>query len=298
MTTTGATLNGTVNAEGSSTTVTFQYGLTTAYGTTVTAAQSPVGGTSDTAVSRSIGGLADHTTYHYRVVAQNINGVAYGDDMIFVTGEPITPSAVTNAATGVSGTAATLNGTVNAGNAKTTVSFQCGLDTTYGHTTLADPSPVSGTSDTAVSGMLVALIPDTTYHYRVMIQSVYGTLYGADMTFTTRAITPTAVTGNASGVTTTAAILNGVVNANNADTTVTFEYGLDTTYGATIAAEPGLGLRARRCGRQQGDIGPAAQHHLPLPGSGPERQRHHLWSRQNLLHRRPGAPSRPPPWSR
>jgi len=47
----GATLNGAVNANGNSTTVTFEYGTTVAYGTTVTADQSPVTGSSDTAVS-------------------------------------------------------------------------------------------------------------------------------------------------------------------------------------------------------------------------------------------------------
>ena len=56
-----ATLNGTVNANGSSTTVTFQYGLTVAYGSTVTAAQSPVSGSTNTAVSASIAGLTANT---------------------------------------------------------------------------------------------------------------------------------------------------------------------------------------------------------------------------------------------
>jgi len=49
-------LNGTVNANGDSTTVTFEYGLTTSYGNTVTAAQSPVTGATPTAVSKAITG--------------------------------------------------------------------------------------------------------------------------------------------------------------------------------------------------------------------------------------------------
>lgn len=67
ITTTGATLNGTVNANGASTTVTFQYGLTTAYGSTVTAAQSPVSGNTVTAVSAAISGLTPCTLYHVQV---------------------------------------------------------------------------------------------------------------------------------------------------------------------------------------------------------------------------------------
>ena len=68
MTRSSATLNGTVNAYCLSTTVTFRYGLTTGYGSTVTADQSPVTGNSDTAVSKAITGLTPNTTYHYRVV--------------------------------------------------------------------------------------------------------------------------------------------------------------------------------------------------------------------------------------
>ena len=88
--TSSATLNGTVNANGSSTTVTFEYGLTTAYGTTVTADQSPVTGSTSTAVSKTISGLTPNTKYHYRAVATNANGTTNGADMTFTTepGEP------------------------------------------------------------------------------------------------------------------------------------------------------------------------------------------------------------------
>ncbi|MCP5047036.1 MAG: hypothetical protein GY940_07675 [bacterium] len=82
---TGAALNGTVNANNDSTTVTFEYGTTTSYGTAITADQSPVTGTSDTMVSKTISGLTPGTTYHYRVVATNSRGTANGADMTFTT---------------------------------------------------------------------------------------------------------------------------------------------------------------------------------------------------------------------
>lgn len=66
LTSTSATLRGTVNANNASTTVTFEYGLTTEYGTTVTATQSPVTGSSVTSVNKAITGLVPSTTYHYR----------------------------------------------------------------------------------------------------------------------------------------------------------------------------------------------------------------------------------------
>jgi len=92
--TSSATLNGTVNANGSSTAVTFEYGLTTNYGTTETADQSPVTGNTNTAVSTTVSGLSPNTTYHFRVVATNANGTSYGIDMTFTTAE-IIPIEVT-----------------------------------------------------------------------------------------------------------------------------------------------------------------------------------------------------------
>ena len=81
----GATVNGTVNANGFETTVTFEYGLDTSYGNTVTAVQSPVTGSTNTAVSRAITGLTQNMTYHYRVKATSVGGTAYGSDMTFTT---------------------------------------------------------------------------------------------------------------------------------------------------------------------------------------------------------------------
>ncbi len=80
-----ATLNGIVNANKTSTTVIFEYGTTTAYGSQVTADQSPATGNTDTAVSKAISGLTPSTTYHYRVVGQNYAGTTNGADTIFTT---------------------------------------------------------------------------------------------------------------------------------------------------------------------------------------------------------------------
>ena len=78
-----ATLNGTVNANDSSTSVTFEYGLTNAYGTSVTADQSPLTGVTDTPVSKTIFGLSPLTTYHYRVTATSSEGTTLGNDEMF-----------------------------------------------------------------------------------------------------------------------------------------------------------------------------------------------------------------------
>jgi len=81
----GATLNGTVNANYLSTTVTFEYGLTTSYGEAVTAGQSPVTGNSTTNISADISGLTIGMTYHFRIKAENSLGTTYGSDVTFTT---------------------------------------------------------------------------------------------------------------------------------------------------------------------------------------------------------------------
>lgn len=80
-----ALLNGSVNANGNDATATFEYGLTTTYGTSVPAFPSPITGVTDTSVAASITGLTPDTTYHFRVVALNAAGTTYGLDMTFTT---------------------------------------------------------------------------------------------------------------------------------------------------------------------------------------------------------------------
>ncbi len=82
---TGVTLNGSANANDLSTTVTFEYGTTTSYGSTATALESPLNGITATPVTASLTGLAPGTGYHYRVKAENTDGTGYGGDRIFTT---------------------------------------------------------------------------------------------------------------------------------------------------------------------------------------------------------------------
>jgi hypothetical protein len=79
-----AILYASVNAGGESTTYGFEYGKTTSYGTK-TSMQPAGNGTITVTVSQSISGLAPGTVYHYRVVATNPSGPAYGKDQTFTT---------------------------------------------------------------------------------------------------------------------------------------------------------------------------------------------------------------------
>jgi hypothetical protein len=92
----GATLTGGVYANGLTTTYSWQYGASTAYGQQ-TPATSIGAGAAPVTVSAALTGLAIGTTYHYRLVAQNSDGTSYGYDYTLTTNtsQPVNTSAPT-----------------------------------------------------------------------------------------------------------------------------------------------------------------------------------------------------------
>ena len=79
-----ATLNGSVNPRGLLTTYHFEWGTTASYGQS--GASFSIGaGEGANAVRETINQLSPNTTYHYRVVATNSLGTAYGSDRAFTT---------------------------------------------------------------------------------------------------------------------------------------------------------------------------------------------------------------------
>jgi PKD repeat protein len=230
-----ATLNGHVDANGDSTSVSFQYGLTTSYGSTVSAGT--VGGNNMTAVSAGISGLSPATVYHFRAKGTNVSGTSYGLDSTFTTtSQNLPPTVVTTNATNITANSAKLNGTVNANGSTTTASFQYGLTTSYGSTISA--GTVSGNSVTPVNATINALSPATTYHFRVMGTNSYGTSYGNDSTFTTLNAAPSVTTGGSSNISSSGATIYNFTTANGLSTTTGFDYGLTTAYGSSVAGVP------------------------------------------------------------
>src|SRR5438128_2617952 len=76
---TSATLNGSVDPNGLATTVYFEYGTTTGYGTKTPAA-SAGSGTNTKSISAAVTGLTGGATYHFRLVATNATGTTNGAD--------------------------------------------------------------------------------------------------------------------------------------------------------------------------------------------------------------------------
>jgi len=177
-----ATLNGTVNPNGVSSTVSFDYGLTIAYGTNIAGVPSPVTGSSPVAVAVNIAGLTPGTLYHFRVNGTNVGGTTNGNDMTFTT-SAVPPTVVTTAATGVGGTSATLNGTINPNSAPTTSGFDYGLSIGYGSSVAGVPLNLSGNTVQAVNAAITGLTNNSVYHFRAKGTNAGGTTYGNDQTF-------------------------------------------------------------------------------------------------------------------
>ena len=179
-----ATLNGNLADIGSATTVnvSFEWGLVSGALDQETEAEAV---TATGAFSATLDGtLTANTTYYFRAKAVG-DGTGYSAEQSFKTGT-IPPVAITSAAADVTGTTATLNGSLDdLGTASPVdVSFEWGETTAYGNTTATAISmAATGDFDAAITG----LDPSTTYHFRARAAGD-GVSYGADMTFTTETV--------------------------------------------------------------------------------------------------------------
>src|SRR6185369_10909080 len=173
------------------------------------------------------------------------------------------PSVTTLAASGITGTNATLNATVNPNGAATTAYFQWGLTTNYGSFT-ATNSLAAGNATLSVSNLIGGLAPATTYHFRIVGGNSFGTELGVDLTFATAAV-PLVTTLAASSVTATNARLNGTLTTGGLNTSAYFRYGLTTNYGSfsTTNSLPGTNT-ALSVSNLVGSLAPNTTYHFQL----------------------------------
>ncbi|MGE5213409.1 MAG: hypothetical protein ACM3NN_06935 [Nitrospirota bacterium] len=226
-----ATLNGSVNARGSTTSVHFDYGLTTSYGyTTVIETRA---GHAPRAITANVSGLLPSHLYHFRIVAHNVHGTTFGRDRTFTTLSPTgLPVVTTNPATRVASFSAILNALLDPHGLTTSVHFQYGPTTSYGLTT--SPRSQTGNTYRNVSANISSLTASTTYHFRIVASNAAGTRIGRDRTFTTLTATgpPVVTTKSASNVTTSSVTLNGLLDPHGLTTTVNFQYGTTAPFYA------------------------------------------------------------------
>lgn len=179
-----ATLNAKVNPNGSTSSVKFEWGVTSSYGNS-TPSVLVSASTELISIRDSLRNLTPSTTYHYRIVASNSFGTSFGDNVSFTTlSDGGAPSASTEPPTSVTERSAILNAVVDPNGRQTSVIFEWGKTTSYGNSTPPKLIPADAPPST-VSDTLKNLDPRTTYHVRVVANNALGTARGLNRTFVT-----------------------------------------------------------------------------------------------------------------
>ena len=243
-----------------------EYGLEPTYGSAVPCSGTlPTSGGSD--ITANISGLTTEALYHYRIRATNANGTTRTIDRTFV------PHAVANVqalpASNITRTSATLNGSFTGNGEPTTYHFEWGTSTSYGNSTPDSSSSATGTvpASADLTGLDVYREDSPLYHFRLVATNGAGTTYGPDMTFQTLPPDLPVISGeSASDVSPTSATLSAEINPGLGDTIYLFEYGTGTGIRPGDGPEPVNRQRRSPARRQQRNLQPGTQHHLPLPG--------------------------------
>jgi hypothetical protein len=260
LTLTEATLQATLNPNWQATKYHFEYATSETTLQESKGVQVPGGVTStgefvELPVSAIVYGLTPRTHYYYRIVAENESseniknankGKPLGGAIEHFTTESL-PVVGTGEAQNITRTSATLSGTVTPIDRETTYYFQYISEAGYQAALAGDTeekgdpftasettTPLRLTVSTAPQavGPLPAsgLLPEETYHYRLVATNNFGAEYGEPHTFRTEAKAPPVVaTGPVSGVSQNSATLSGTVATS----------GLQTEYGFEIGTSPG-----------------------------------------------------------
>ena len=243
-----AVLNGTVIPNGLATTYWFEWGTSSTLATNDnTSSKSAGSGTAAVAVSNSITGLTQATTYYFRLAASNSAGTTKGAIVSLATASPMNPPTVqTIAADNLSVAGATLHANVTPNGLATNAHFEWGTDNTFSVPNVT-PSQLVGSDTTShpFNSVLTGLTTGTKYYYRVVANNAAGPSTGLTASFTTNTLAPTVVTNPATSVTTVGAVLNGDVNPNGLATTYHFQWGTDsalTTFDNTSSLSAGSGI--------------------------------------------------------
>jgi hypothetical protein len=155
------------------------------------------------------------------------------------------PTPLTAGASAVTRSTVLVAGTVNTHGAPAgECSFEYGPTSAYGASAPCEAPPAPSKGAAPVSATLTGLSAGTEYHYRVLAGYLGGPADGADHTFTTAGEAPLVQTAAATGITASAAVLNGTVNPGGETVgECWFEYGPSLAYGDRVpcSAEPGAG---------------------------------------------------------
>lgn len=177
--------------------------------------------------------MAANTSYYVRAYATNLAGTAYGDNLSFTTLQA--PTVTTQAVTSILTTTATGNGTITVlGNPNPAQHGVCWSPSENPTTSNSKTEQGAASSTGTFTASLTGLSPNTTYHVRAYATNSVGTVYGADVSFTTLLL-PTVTTQAVSNITTTTATGNG--NITNLGSPNPSQHGVcwKTSSGPTIS---------------------------------------------------------------
>jgi hypothetical protein len=142
------------------------------------------GGAGETAVGVEAKDLEPNTTYEVRLIAKNAGPQVEAGPVSFKT-DAVPPLAQTLPAFALEGgTSAQVGAKIDPRNAETTYRIVYGPNTAYGQQ-VGPASAGSGNGVVFESEEIAGLEPSTTYHFKVIAESVGGTVEGRDMTFET-----------------------------------------------------------------------------------------------------------------
>lgn len=247
-----ATLNATINTWGLADNISFQYGTSTAFGST--SASTQITSTTAAAASSSVCGLSKGTVYYARAVGTYTNSAngtvypSYGETYKFtldklgnVANTLLLPVVSATGVSSIQQTTATLTGTLNTNGSSGGIYGMCKVGT--GAYVTVGSKTVPATNG-AISVGLTGLVANTTYacHINARNHGATTTAVGTpDVSFTTSVDSlvspPVAYTGTASSVKNTSATLNGTCDFKGAAGTPSawFEYykvGTTTYYNS------------------------------------------------------------------
>jgi hypothetical protein len=152
---------------------------------------------------------------------------------------------VTEAATGVNATEATLHGELNPGASATTgYEFSYNTNGTCTEGPLTEPQPERTGEAIKVQSLLTGLVPGTEYTFCVLATHLEGetteATSGAPLSFKTSGLAPEVVSESVSEVSSSGITVQAEVNPENEPTTsCVFEYGRTSAYGESVPCEPG-----------------------------------------------------------
>jgi hypothetical protein len=249
---TAATLSAQINPNNQETTYTFEYSTQEKNGAlegTITKVPglAPLAGFGDQTAETRVEGLQPETAYFWRVVATNASSeTTAGKVEPFTT--PLPPETPTLEPVELEGFTAKLKGVLNPNatpEINSTYEFRYRLSETEceGESSTGEVAE-TGEQAQAVAAEAPGLQPNANYSFCLLARNKVGeTVLSAPQTIKTAAVAPSIDSQSITGVNSTEATLQGLINPNNQETTYTFEYSTKATgetLEGTIVKVPGV----------------------------------------------------------